>query len=300
MAKKFKLKSDLLAKAKEQRDSSDEEIRKKIIILDELKELIRPLSEVEFEQLEQNILEEGCKVPLVLWKKEPGQFVLVDGHNRYAICQKHALKFPIEVRQYQDIEEVQRYMINNQLGRRNLTNLEMNYYIGLKYENEKQRGLKRSQETGHTSERIAKEFNTSTRSVERYALMAKGLNRLESDLRKAVLAGEEKSLKKGDLEWLGGHEEGDELNLSDAKAALNEKEKAKKLVKDLKDKDSKGSKSSAQQAEITTQVEEDDLPPSEIEAVIPMLRKAVKDKNKSEFEKAMASLEHIREMLFEL
>lgn len=38
--------------------------------------------------LERSILAEGCRDALVLWGD-----VLVDGHNRYGICQKHGLPF---------------------------------------------------------------------------------------------------------------------------------------------------------------------------------------------------------------
>jgi hypothetical protein len=66
--------------------------------LDELKDLIQPLQTEELEGLEANILANGCKDSLVIWqtteqKVNPNSetdqelFVLVDGHNRYLICQ---------------------------------------------------------------------------------------------------------------------------------------------------------------------------------------------------------------------
>ena len=41
--------------------------------------------------LEANLLADGCRDPLVVWE-EGG--LLLDGHNRYAMCQEHALPFP--------------------------------------------------------------------------------------------------------------------------------------------------------------------------------------------------------------
>ena len=48
----------------------------------EFKDLIPPLSSDEYEQLENNILYDGCREPLIAWND-----ILVDGHNRYDICQ---------------------------------------------------------------------------------------------------------------------------------------------------------------------------------------------------------------------
>ena len=51
----------------------------------EFAEKIPPLSPEELEQLEANILAEGVVInPLIVWNG-----VIVDGHNRYRILQKH-------------------------------------------------------------------------------------------------------------------------------------------------------------------------------------------------------------------
>ena len=47
---------------------------------DEFKNLIPLLTNEEFNQLEENILKEGCREPIVLWND-----TIVDGHNRYEI-----------------------------------------------------------------------------------------------------------------------------------------------------------------------------------------------------------------------
>ncbi|MEO0594845.1 MAG: hypothetical protein AAF126_01910, partial [Chloroflexota bacterium] len=56
----------------------------------EFKALIPPLQDDEYTRLEQSILEEGCRDALVVWQ---GKNILVDGHNRYAICTQHSLPF---------------------------------------------------------------------------------------------------------------------------------------------------------------------------------------------------------------
>ena len=51
----------------------------------EFQSQIPPLTDDEFKQLEENILKEGKLLsPLIVWNN-----TLVDGHNRYAILQKH-------------------------------------------------------------------------------------------------------------------------------------------------------------------------------------------------------------------
>ena len=59
-----------------------------ITVNEELLAYIDPLTEDEKSALERSILAEGCRDALVLWGD-----VLVDGHNRYAICSKHGITF---------------------------------------------------------------------------------------------------------------------------------------------------------------------------------------------------------------
>ena len=56
----------------------------------ELSILIPPLQPEELAQLEANILAEGCRDPLVVW-----QGILLDGHNRLRICEKHGIPYKV-------------------------------------------------------------------------------------------------------------------------------------------------------------------------------------------------------------
>ena len=86
-------------------------------ILQELESLIPPLSNEEFKQLERNILEEGIREPLITWNG-----ILIDGHNRYRIAQEHDINYETLEKQFDNINRVKEWMINNQFGRRNLSN----------------------------------------------------------------------------------------------------------------------------------------------------------------------------------
>lgn len=87
-----------------------------IEINQEFKALIPPLSLEEYSQLEKNIITDGCRDPLVVFNN-----TLVDGHNRYEICTKHDLPFSILEKDFSDCGAAKLWMIDNQNGRRNLT-----------------------------------------------------------------------------------------------------------------------------------------------------------------------------------
>ena len=86
-----------------------------MIIDPEFKARIVQLEPEVYAQLEANILAEGCRDPLVTWRG-----ILIDGHNRFAICSKHGLEFQVVEREFEDRQAAELWMINNQLGRRNL------------------------------------------------------------------------------------------------------------------------------------------------------------------------------------
>jgi hypothetical protein len=91
-----------------------------ITILPELKAYIDPLTQDEHDALERSILSEGCRDALVLWGD-----VLVDGHNRYGICQKHGLPFQtVQNPRLQSMEDVHLWMIDQHLGRRSVSDFQ--------------------------------------------------------------------------------------------------------------------------------------------------------------------------------
>ena len=87
-----------------------------IIINEEFKNLIPPLTDEEYKGLEENIVKEGCRDALVLWGD-----TLIDGHNRYKICTEHNIPFKTIQKDFKNKDEVLLWMIDNQKSRRNLT-----------------------------------------------------------------------------------------------------------------------------------------------------------------------------------
>ena len=91
-----------------------------IVVLEELKAYIEPLTPDEHDALERSLLAEGCRDALVLWGD-----ILVDGHNRYGICQKHGLPFQtVQNPRFQSMEDVHLWMIDQHLGRRSLSDFQ--------------------------------------------------------------------------------------------------------------------------------------------------------------------------------
>jgi hypothetical protein len=91
-----------------------------ITVSPELKAYIDPLTPDEHDALERSLLTEGCRDALVLWGD-----ILVDGHNRYGICQKHGLPFQtVQNTHFQSMDDVHLWMIDQHLGRRSVSDFQ--------------------------------------------------------------------------------------------------------------------------------------------------------------------------------
>lgn len=83
---------------------------------DEFKGVLPPLDEEERAGLEELLLAEGCRDALVVWNG-----LLIDGHNRFEICQRHGIPFQVVEREFEDRAAVRIWMRENQHSRRNLS-----------------------------------------------------------------------------------------------------------------------------------------------------------------------------------
>ena len=176
----------------------------------EFQSQIPPLTDDEFKQLEENILKEGKLLsPLIVWNN-----TLVDGHNRYAILQKHPeIYFSTMPLPFESREEVLAWICKNQLGRRNLSPEQKRYLLGKQYEAEKKaakifRGnqytLAKKSGGNHgdnhhsgkkTCDRIAEENGVSRASVLRASHYTRGIDiadNLSPGIKQKVFSGEVK------------------------------------------------------------------------------------------------------------
>lgn len=92
--------------------------QKELKIDPELRDLLPPLTDDEYKQLEKNIVENGFdrNFPIMEWHG-----FIVDGHNRYSICRKHNIDYVVGTLGYETKDEVMEWMLDIQLGRRNLS-----------------------------------------------------------------------------------------------------------------------------------------------------------------------------------
>lgn len=89
-------------------------------INEEFKSLIPPLTREEYYILEISIVAEGCREAIITW-----QGYIIDGHNRYEICKTHNIAFEVlEKDDFETESDVKLWMIYNQIGKRNLTNIQ--------------------------------------------------------------------------------------------------------------------------------------------------------------------------------
>ena len=87
-----------------------------IQVKEEFKNLIPALSAEEYAQLEANILEEGIREPIITWNG-----FIIDGHNRYDIATRFDLEFKTTSKHFSSEVDVKIWMLDNQFGKRNLT-----------------------------------------------------------------------------------------------------------------------------------------------------------------------------------
>ncbi len=103
----------------------------------EFRDIIPALTNAEFEQLEKNLVNEGCRERIITWND-----YIIDGHNRYNICSEQNIDFEIrEMNDFEDRHAVIDWMIHNQIGKRNLTAGTISYLRGLKLKREKLRKM---------------------------------------------------------------------------------------------------------------------------------------------------------------
>ena len=219
-------------------------------IVKELKDLIIPLGPEELSLLEKSILKEGCREPLTVWQKNGSQVVLVDGHNRFKICEKHKIPFKVRKVKFNSLEEAKVWMIDNQMGRRNLTPDQMSYYRGIKYlslrkkkggyENVKAKG----QSETRTTEIVAKLFNVSDSTVKRDAKFAEGLDivgRTNAKLKLKILTGDVK-VKKSDIQALSNSKNPEKLTIKNEADLFNKAQIIKNEILTQVETDLKGLK----------------------------------------------------------
>ena len=90
-------------------------------VLAEMAELLPPLSGEQLAALEQDLLRNGCYSPIIVNE----DLVIVDGHNRQSLCEKHGIPYKMAVFSFEDLLEAKQWALDTQKGRRNLDKWEL-------------------------------------------------------------------------------------------------------------------------------------------------------------------------------
>ena len=124
----------------------------------EFEDLIYPLAHEELLDLEASLQAKGCLDPIKVW-----QGYIIDGYHRYRICEEKNIPYDVLDMDFEDEWEVKKWMIDNQLGRRNLTDIARIEYASLRVDIV--RGVaQRNQEENHfTKEKDMSKLDSNTR-----------------------------------------------------------------------------------------------------------------------------------------
>ncbi len=112
-------------------------------INENFKQYLPKLKDNEYNQLEKNIINDGCRDPLVLWND-----TLIDGHNRYKICNEHDILYNTIQMDFDNEIDVKIWMVDNQHGQRNLTEWQEYQLANIKRELLKEKGRARQAKGG--------------------------------------------------------------------------------------------------------------------------------------------------------
>lgn len=156
----------------------------------EFQALIPALRKIEVQRLEELIKVQGCKDALKVWDHD-GRLWLLDGHHRFEICTHATPQIPFNIDRVVGInnrDDAIKYMILNQIARRNFNEIQFADFIGRLFELEKKKvgkpaSSKLPQEEGitdgETAEKIARENKISRATVERDTSLHRDLSQIE-------------------------------------------------------------------------------------------------------------------------
>ncbi len=260
VAARNKLKTPLANVLDKEELTKDQHVKQNIVILDELRDLIPPLQDEESQQLEDNISKEGVREPLLLWAMIDGRFAIVDGHNRYRIAQKLEKDFNYQFLKFPNITEAKDWMINNQLGRRNLSPMQASYLRGQLYNATKQQkggydnvikgrsnpqneelingenpqvdSIPQNEVSKDTSAMIAERYSVSKNTIQRDGKFAEAIDaigKVNREVKQDLLAGKTKANKQ-DIQTLAKAKP-EELVIDKPEDISREADKVRKTAK---------------------------------------------------------------------
>jgi len=216
-----------------------------IILDEEFKALLPALNDVAYNDLERTLLKHGLRDAIVLWDG-----ILIDGYNRYSICLKHNLPYHTVSMEFESREEVQIWIIENQIARRNLTPMQLSHFRGLHYRADKilKGTYDRNATKNHkgqndpyeasTASRLSKQYNVSPKTIKRNSKLSEAIDAIgevSSEARRLILSGEVR-VDKGVLEGLASASQSEIKEIAmQIENGTYERKQAKPLSLDIDD-----------------------------------------------------------------
>ena len=194
-----------------------------IIIDEEIKYLLPALDKETYALLEENLIENGCRDALILWEG-----TLIDGYNRYKICTEHGIPFSTINKEFDSRASVIIWIIANQISRRNLTPLQLSYFRGLHYLNDRiivtnadgknqySKGKEDECQNGtqaktlSTANRLSDTYNVARRTILRDSKVSKAIDAIgenSPEAKQKILSGETTLSKRHLQELAKGEDE---------------------------------------------------------------------------------------------
>lgn len=189
----------------------------------EFRRLVFPYSQEEYAELERQILQSGCRQPIVAWYG-----YIIQGFEQYDICTAHGIEIKIKNINFRVREEVISNTCREELSARYLPENQRRYLIGKLYnadiivgahnaagtdqfKERARRDIPKGKKfcensVGRIKERIAKEYHLNRCSVSRYSLYAQAIDYIAAmapETANQILAGEMKTLMEAVMECNG-------------------------------------------------------------------------------------------------
>ncbi|HMF15750.1 MAG TPA: hypothetical protein VKE98_01025 [Gemmataceae bacterium] len=180
--------------------TNQEELVMKVLIDNEIRNLLRPLNEDECRTLRTNLKAYGPIAPFPYWYDGRNN-ILLDCHHTRKICISEKIPFTYRKMEFSSRDEAMQWVLNNQLGRRNLTEDQARYARGKDYLDHKkahggserfpscQNGNMEETQGKRTSAVIAAKHGVSERTIHRDAKFAEEVDAMPPKEKAEVLSG---------------------------------------------------------------------------------------------------------------
>lgn len=158
-----------------------------LVIDGEFRSWIAPLEKAEYNQLETNIIRDGCIEPLSVWNS-----TILDGHNRYDICTRNNIPYQTVEIKLNTRQDALNWIIDKQTGRRNLAPWQLSLLRGKRYNAVKPETWSRQPvgnqiDTVRTRDKLAKQFQVSPATIQRDGKFAKEAEQASQELETPVM-----------------------------------------------------------------------------------------------------------------